>query len=457
MPLQNIGGDPENEFFSDGLTEDIIAHLSHVDGLRVISRTSVMPFKQTTASLGEIAAALNVGTVLEGSVRRAGERLRVVVQLIDARSDQHLWAETYDRELDDVFAIQSEIALKVADALRASLSPEQEVRIRRRPTESIAAHDLYLLAKHDWYSFTKEGLLRAKERLEGALELDPNHAPAHAGLAHVYLIGGRGGVDAFPMAEAREKARAAAHRAISLDGGLGLAYSTLSMIHAWFDWEWDKAIEVGRMGVEAEPNSSGAWGGYAWVLAPAGKLEESIEAGRQFLALDPLEPVAHHNQAARLFSAHRTDEALPLIHRCLELDSDFTWGRTLLADITLWQGDPQGAVAMLEPLFDQAEESGDVAPSVGAALGAAGRVKEFSRVASRLESWAEAGRESFVQAAIPYIWSGDHDHALELLEKVPDQRPPPTSWPANLRMYPLFDPIREDPRFQEVLRKMGLV
>ncbi len=456
LPLQNIGGDPENDFFADGLTEDIIAHLSHVEELRVISRTSVMRFKQTTASLGEIAAALNVGSVLEGSVRRAGERLRVVVQLIDARTDEHLWAETYDREMKDVFAIQSEIALNVADALRASLSPVEEAGIRQRPTESMDAHDLYLLGKHHWWSFREEPWRKAKGYFEHALALDADYAPAHAGLALTYLVGGGGGMTVLPMAEAMPKAKAAALKAISLDPRLGEGYGTLALVHAWFEWDCARAEEMGRKGVEVEPSSSIAWGGYAYALAMAGKSAESVEAGRRFAELDPLAALAQQNLAGHLFNAGRADEARLRAQRSLELDPSWQFARTLLADIALWQGDPAEALALIEPLLGAAEESSYIAVSVGAVLSRAGKAEQFREVVGRLESWAEEGRASWVGAAVPYIWSGDHARALDLLEKVPDQRPPPNNWPAFLGFWALLDPVRDDPRFQEVLRKMGL-
>ena len=183
LPFDNMSPDPHDAYFSDGLTEEIITHLSHLASLRVISRSSAMVLKNSQKDIRTIGRELNVQYVMEGSVRKAGDDLRITAQLIDAETDAHLWAETYDRELKDVFAIQSEIALKVCGELRTSLSAGEKARIEQKPTESMGAHDFYLVGKHHWWSFTPEGLLRSKEYFEKALELDPDYARAHAGLA----------------------------------------------------------------------------------------------------------------------------------------------------------------------------------------------------------------------------------------------------------------------------------
>jgi tetratricopeptide (TPR) repeat protein len=289
-----------------------------------------MRFKRAPQGTREIAAALRVGSILEGSVRRAGDRRRVVVQLIDVGTDSHVWSETYDRELDDVFAIQTEIALSVTSALSATLTAGEEARIRRRTTRSLRTHDLYYLGRHHWWSFSDDGLLSAKDNFERAIELDPLYAPAHSGLALTYLVAGRGGAALFSMAEAMPKAKAAAQKAISIDPGLGDADRTLAMVHAWFEWDWLKAEKVGREGVRVEPNSSIAWGGLAYALEHVGRAEEAVQASERFLGLDPLAALANHNHGLHLFHARRAEEARSYAQRATELDPSFPFGRTLL-------------------------------------------------------------------------------------------------------------------------------
>ena len=277
LPLRNIGGDSDADVFSDGLTEDLIAQLGHVRELKVISRTSVMGLGDSAGSVREIGSILGVGSVLEGSVRRTADRLRVVVQLIDARSDRQLWSETFDRDLEHVFEIQSEIAINVSQALKAELSPEQAERIKSRPTTSLDAHDAFLIARHHWASGTEDGMERAKAYFDQAIGLDPDYAQAHAVLAYWYVQAG-GPWSLMPAGEAMPLAKTAAERAIQLDPTTGDAYGTLATVESMYYWEWEKGRQTASLGIETDPNSYLAWLGYANVTCLLGERTECLRA-----------------------------------------------------------------------------------------------------------------------------------------------------------------------------------
>src|SRR5207237_8744054 len=236
LPFRNLSADPENEYFADGITEDVIAHLSKVRALKVISRASVMPFKQREQSLKEIAARLEAATLLDGSVRRAGDRVRIVAQLVDAETDRHLWAETYDRQLTDIFGIQTDVALHIADALKAELSVDEQTRIRKEPTSDLRAYQLYLLGRHWLVRYTPAAMQRAIEHFRGAIARDPAYALAYTAVAMAYAELAESGAMA-PDTAAREAKEAAAH-AVRIDPQLGEGHTTAAYLKAIWDFDW---------------------------------------------------------------------------------------------------------------------------------------------------------------------------------------------------------------------------
>jgi adenylate cyclase len=455
LPFDNMSPDPADAYFSDGLTEEIITQLSHLRSLRVISRSSAMVFKATPKDVRTIGQELGVQFVLEGSVRKAGNDLRITAQLIDAESDEHLWTQSYDRELRQIFDTQSEIALNVADQLRASLDPTGEERIRAHPTQSLDAHDSYLLGKQHWWTFTPEGLGKAKRHLERAIELDPSYADAHAGLASMYLVAGGGGVNLFSTADAMGLARSSAERAIALDPFHGEAYGTLGLVQCWYYWEWEKAEDSVRRGVEVDPNSSHAWGSFAHVMDALGKHSESTYGSDRFVELDPLQQVTLNNASIHYCHAGRLTEAMEFAQRSWELHPESWMSAYAVAYVHLCTGEYDKAMSYLDPVKDQLRAT-YAASILAYLLARVGREKEFEAEVTELKVQAAEGRATWTEVAVAYMGADDAERALEYLEMAPDQRPPGNNYTAWIGTLPLFDPIREDSRFQDVLNRIGL-
>ncbi len=344
LPFLNLSADPENEYFADGITEDVIAQLSKVRALQVISRTSVMPFKQREQGLREIAAKLQVATLLEGSVRRAGDRVRVVAQLIDAETDQHLWAETYDRQLTDIFAIQADVALHIAAALKAELSPDEETRIHKEPTSDLLAYQLYLQGRHCFIRYTAEGLRKAIGYFAQAIQRDPRYALAYAGVALAYAELGETG--ALAPDETYAPAKEAVAQALTLDDELAEAHSVLAVLKVVCDFDWTGAEREFKRALELNPSSADTYDYYGRLLSALERYDEAIAAQHRAQELDPL---AHPlDVATALLRAGRYDEAVQAAIRGLELDANYARGHSTLGWAYFRKGMRDEGLAELE-------------------------------------------------------------------------------------------------------------
>jgi len=304
LPFVNLSADPENEFFADGITEDVITHLAKIKSLKVISRTSVMTFKKRDRGLREIGERLGVSTLLEGSVRRAGSRVRIVAQLIDCATDEHLWAETYDRDLTDIFAIQTDVALKIATALRAELSHDERSRVGRRPTDDLAAYELYLRGRNWFHQYTEEGYRRSLLDYHAAIDRDPGFALAWASIAgaHTELCIG-GSVGKSPE-ETIALAKKAATHALEIDPELGEAHSISALIQFAFDFDWAGAERSFLRALELSPGSAQAHQHYGWLCSSLGRYDDALRQLRRARELDPIlsptDGVTHLLRAGRI-------------------------------------------------------------------------------------------------------------------------------------------------------------
>ncbi|MGH7549098.1 MAG: protein kinase domain-containing protein [Gemmatimonadales bacterium] len=449
LPFLNLSADPENEYFADGITEDVIAQLSKVRALQVISRTSVMQFKKREQGLREIAAKLEVATLLEGSVRRVGDRVRIVAQLIDAETDQHLWAETYDRQLTDIFVIQADVALHIAAALKAELSPDEKTRIRKEPTSDLQAYQLYLRGRHCFIRYTQEGIGKGIEYFEQAIARDPGYALAYAGMALAYSELGEGG--ALRPGEAFAQARQAVATALELDSGLGEAHSVLAVLKFECDFDWIGAEQSFKRALELNPSSADTYDYYGRMLSALERYDEAIAALRRAQELDPL---AHPlDIATALLRAGRYDDAVRAARPVIELDPHYARGHATLAWAFLKKGLNDEGLAELEKAVSLSPGATLFLAQLGQAYAMVGKVERAREVLRQLE---ELSRQTYVSPyhmAYVYTGLGEQDQALDRLERAYEER---AGAVYGIKGSFLFTSLRSHPRFTALLKRMNL-
>jgi eukaryotic-like serine/threonine-protein kinase len=452
LPFLNLSADPENEFFADGITEDVIAQLSKIRSLKVISRTSVMQFKKREQGLRQIAAALEVATLLEGSVRRAGDRVRIVAQLIDAEGDQHLWTETYDRQLTDIFAIQTDVALQIASALEAELSLEERTRIHREPTQNVQAYQLYLQGRHCYTRYTEESIRKGIEYYRQAIEIDPGYAPAHVGVALAYaeLAAGQGGGALTPDLAFHE-AKEAASRALALDGDLGEAHSVLALLKFTHDFDWTGAEEEFKLALELNPGGADIHDHYGWLCSALERWDEALALVKRAQELDPLTHRA--DVAATLMRAGRYPEALEAALRSIEFEPEYARGRSTLGWAYLKNGRADEGLAQLEHAARLVPGNTLYLAQLGEAYGLTGKLEQARQVLRQLE---ELSRERYVSPyhmAYVYTGLGESDRAIDFLERAYAER---AGSVYGIKGSFLFTSLHSHPRFIGLLRKMNL-
>jgi serine/threonine-protein kinase len=452
LPFLSLSTELENELFADGITEDVIAQLSKIRSLKVISRSSAMAFKSRDRSLREIAARLGVSTLLEGSVRRVGDRVRIVAQLIDADADQHLWSETYDRQLTDIFAIQTDVALHIAAALKAELSPDERTRIRREPTRDVHAYQLYLKGRH-WYSrYTEEGYRKGIEYFRRAIAADPGYALAHAGVALVYaeFAAGQGG-GTLKEDVAYQEGMSAVTRALELDNRLGEAHSVLALLKCVHDYDWEGAEREFKLALELNPGGADIYDHYGWLCSAQGRFEESLTLSRRAQELDPL---VHRSDVANvLIRMGRYQEALEELQRSVDVDPEHARGRSTLGWAYLLSGRRQEGLAELEQAVALVPGNTLYLAQLGQALAMTGAPDQARDILRRLD---QQSRESYVSPyhlAYVYTGLGELDVAMDLLERAYQTR---AGSVYGVKGSYLFAPLRSHPRFQALLRKLNL-
>jgi serine/threonine protein kinase/Tfp pilus assembly protein PilF len=452
LPFRNLSTDPENEFFADGITEDVIAQLSKIRSLKVISRSSVMPFKNREQSLSEIGATLQVGTLLEGSVRRAGDRVRIVAQLIDATDDRHVWTETYDRQLNDIFAIQTDVALQIASALEAELSVDERTRIRRKPTHDVRAYQLYLKARHSYNRYTEEGFRTGIEYSRQAIAADPGFALAYTGvgLAYAELASGEGGVIMDPEV-AFQEGKKAITKALELDGSLGEAHAVLALLRLVHDHDWAGSEREFRLALELNPGSADAYDHYSWLCAALERFDEALTLVRRAQELDPL---AHRADLATTFlRAGRYQEALDEAIRCVEFDPHYARGHSTLGWAYMKNGMVEQGLAELERAREMAPVNTLFMAQLGQAYAISGRTAEATSILEKLEQMAKERYVSPYHFAYVYTGLGDADRAMDYLERAHREK---AGSVFGIKGSFLFRSLHQHPRFRALLRKMNL-
>ncbi len=452
LPFLSLSADPDNEFFADGITEDVIAQLSRIRSLKVISRTSAMRFKQRDQSLREIAATLEVATLLEGSVRRAGDRVRIVAQLIEAESDRPLWSETYDRRLTDIFAIQTDVALQIASALEAELSPDERTRIHRKPTHNLNAYQLYLQARFSYSRYTDEGIRKGIEYYRQAIAADPGYALAHVGVALAYAeLAAGGSGNSTRELDAYEDARKAVTTALALDPSLGEAHSVLALLKCVHDFDWAGAEQEFKLALELSPGSADTHDHYGWLCAALGRFDEALVLVRRAQELDPL--VHRVDLASTLIRAGRYDEALESALRCVEFEPEYARGRSTLGWAFLKKGMVEEGLAELNKAVALNPGNTLYLGQLGEAYGLAGRLDEARAVLREMEELSRQRYVSPYNMAYVYTGLGEKDKALDLLERAYEDR---AGSLFGVKGSFLFTTLHAHPRFTALLRKMNL-
>jgi len=451
LPLANRSGDPGQEFFVDGMTDALIADLAQIGALRVISRTSAMRFKGSDRPLPEIARELRVDAVVEGSALLSGGRVRITAQLIDAASDRTLWAHSYERELTDIVALQSEVARAIADEVRVQVTPEERSRLQSKGPVNPAAHVAYLQGRFLWNRWDTESFQLSLARYREALEADPTYALAWAGLADSYAA--LGNTNAMPPGEAYSQARAAAERGLALDGSLAELHAALAYVHRYHDWDWARSERAYLRALERNPGYATARGRYAHLLSGLGRHAEAIAEAERALELDPLSLIMHTAVGDVLFFARRYERAESYYRRCVDLDPTFGPGHTDLARLLEHMGRSEEAIA--EFLAGTRQPPDGRAPSTGLAtlLAAAGHREEARAMLDRLCARAEREYVSTYGIASAFAVAGDHARALDWLERAYQQRDGALVW---IKVHPRMDGLRAEPRFRELLSRLRL-
>ncbi len=451
LPFKNISPDPKDEYFAEGLTEELISVISQLRGLRVISRTSVMQYRTTAKSISQVGLELGVSSVLEGSVRKAGSRLRITAQLIDARSDRHLWAKSYDRELDDVFAVQTEIARQVADAMEVELRPAEQARLDSRPSVNPESYLAYLKGRALMHEYSKVSHEAAKEQFALAISLDPSNAAAHAGLADIIrYLGGWWGVGG-PRTVWDEEGRRLTARAIQLDPNLAEAHASLGLI-LWDSYDWAGAEKEFKLALSLNPSYSLAHRWYGQLLEDQARVDEALTEFMLAEGSDPLWPDNLGSLAELLLWLGRFDEALVKINKLGEVAPEYWWYRANLAFYHLLRGDVAAGVREFHK-FEEVLPNPAFKPIARAFIHAvSGDMKQGRELIDRAVEAPEARRYAD-RIAWVYAELGDLDACFRWLDAALTDHDLQV---LLYRLYPRLAPVRQDPRFKVILKKMHL-
>jgi len=452
MPFVDMSADGDQEYFCDGMAEEIMNALTHVEGLRVVARASAFAFKGRNEDIREIGRKLRVSTLLEGSVRKSGSRMRVTAELVNVQDGFRLWSERYDRDVEDVFAVQDDISLAIVDKLRVRLVTDDRKRLLKKHTADIEAYNLCLKGRFFWNTRTEENLRRAIDHYERAIARDPEYALAYAGLADCYIV--LPDYSSVAPKVACPKAKDAAMRALEIDPELAEAHASLALVRTTFDWDWEGAEREFERTIEINPSYATAHYWFALHLMWMGRMDEAIERIRKARELDPLSLVINRNLAQICIFARRYDEAIDALKRTIEMDPGFPVAHVLLGEAYSHKGMKDEALAEFE--LERAS-SGSFGPGIDTRIGSAyvrlGMRDEAEKVLARL---AVQAAEAFVKPSdlAEVLFSlGENDRAFECLEQAFEQR---DKGVLGLKVYPVYDAVREDPRFLALLERMGL-
>jgi serine/threonine protein kinase/tetratricopeptide (TPR) repeat protein len=451
LPLENLSRDPEQEYFAEGMTDELITSLAKISALRVISRTSVMRYKGTNKPLPEIARGLDVDGIIEGSTLRADGRVRITAKLIQAKTERLLWANSYERHQRDVLALQGEVAQAIANEIKVKLTPQEQARLSSTHPLNPEAYEAYLKGRYEWNRRTEEGLRKSLEYFHQAIAAEPSYAAAYSGLADSYSMlwdnGFLGSDECIP------KARAAALKAIEIDDNLAEAHVSLAMVMGSYDWNWTAAEKEYRRAIELNPNYATAHHWYAGHLAQMGHHVEALEEIRKARQLDPLSPRINAVVGLHLYWARQYDLALEELNKALELNRNDPLTHNILGVVYLQKGKNREAIAELLRANQLIGEKGLPLLDLAYAYAFVGERDEARKMLEKLERQAKRTYVSPTGIGLIYAVLGERQQAFAWLERAYEQRDYSL---LELKVDPIFDPLRSDPRFQDLLRRVGL-
>ena len=451
LPFTNMSADPEQEYFCDGLAEELIDALARLKGLRVVARTSAFQFKGQAQDLREVGGRLKVQTVVEGSVRKSGSRLRINAQLINAEDGYHLWSERYDRELDDIFLVQEEMASAIVEELKVQLLSGGNGQLVRRPTDNVEAYNLYLRGRHCLNKRTEEMLNKGISLFEEAIERDSNFAGAYAGLADGLTLLGAAGYG-MSHVDVLSRARSAAQKAIDLDDQLAEAHEALGFLRFRFDWDWTDAEKLLRRAVELNSGSASAHHRLALTLIAQGRRDAAVASISRAVELDPLSPVYNTAKGRVLSLARGYDEAFIQFRQTVELDPNFAQVHFDFGMAYAQRRRFDEAIAEFEKGLTFSGRRALMVSVLGNIYGVAGRRSDAQAVLDELRDLSQQQEVPALYFAFVHVGLGAVDEAIDALEHAYEER---TGVMVYLKVEPMWDPLRSDPRFQALLRRMN--
>jgi len=452
LPLENLSGDASQNYFADGMTDELITDLAQISALRVISRTSVMVYKGARKPLPQIARELNVDAVVEGTVLRSGDQVRITAQLIEASTDKHLWSQSYEGVLRDTLALQNRVASAIADQIRINLTPQEQAALRNAKVVKPEAYESYLKGRYFWNKRTADGLKVALAYFKEAIGEDPKYAQAYSGLADTYALLGDWQYAVMTPKEAFPKAKAAAIQALELDSTLGEAHNSLAFVLDGFDWDLASGGKEFRRAIELSPGYATAHHWYAWHLSLLGRYDEAIAEMKKAENLDPLSLIINADLAELLVLAHSYDESIRQSRKTIEMDPNFALAHNQLGQAYLQKHTYGEAVAELQKSVELSGGSPAFIANLARAYVASGKKSEALRLLSDLKKRSNPSYSNASEIAVIYASLGDSDQAMNWLEKGYEERFNP-----GVLLRPGFDPLRSDPRFQDLARRIGLV
>ena len=449
LPFENVSGDSTQDYFAEGVTDSLITSLARLGSVRVISRTSAMHYKNSRQKLPEIARELDVDAVVEGTVSKTSEHVRINAQLIDARNDRHLWAEVFERDVHDLLALQGELARTIANRVANTTDPQHQVRLQAKQVNP-EAYESYLKGRYFWNKRTEEGNIKAIGFFEDAIAKQPDYAQAYAGLSDAYAMLGWVPHAQFPRTETMARARAAALKALEMDDTVAEAHTSLASISMIYDWNWSVAEKEFRRATDLDPGYATAHHWYAFYCASQGRTEDALVEIRIARKLDPLSLIINEDVAHLLYFARRYDEAIEQSRRVLEMDPTLAAAHATAGLAYLGKQQYSESVAELETAVRLSGGEPGTMAVLGMAYAQAGRAASARKI---LEQLTTEHYRPVLKVAWLYAALGDRNRAFAWAEKLYQARSPEFF---TLKVLPVLDPWRTDPRFQDLIRRIGL-